>query len=104
MKEEIMKHRALTLGLPLLILAALVLLATGSNAGKGGKIPITTKSEKAREYYLKGLDLAERLRGQQAFAYFEKAVAEDPGFAMAYLNLALVTPSTAGFFENLGKA
>ena len=99
-----MKHRALTLGLPLLILVALVLLAVGATAGDEGKIPITTKSEKARQYYLTGQDLADRLRGQQAFAYFEKAVAEDPGFAMAYLNLALVTPSTSGFFENLGKA
>ena len=96
--------RTWALGLPILALAALVGCAAGTIASKGAKIPLTTKSEKAREYYLQGLDLVERLRAQASIEYFEMAVAEDPDFAMAYLNLATVAASNEAFFANLEKA
>lgn len=99
-----MKQRGITLALALLALGALVLSANLAAAGKGDKIPLSTKSEKARDYFLKGQDLVDRLRGQESIEYFEKAVAEDPNFGLAYLNLALVATSTEGFFANLGKA
>jgi tetratricopeptide (TPR) repeat protein len=67
-------------------------------------MPITAESDRALEYYLEGRDLAERLRGQESIEYFEMAIAEDSGFAMAYLNLALVSPTTKMFFENLERA
>jgi len=69
-----------------------------------GKVPITTSSDKALKLYLEGRDLAERLRGQEARQFFEKAVAEDPGFALAYLNLSTTQPTAKGFQEKLGKA
>jgi tetratricopeptide (TPR) repeat protein len=74
------------------------------NAQEKGKLPMTTKSEKAREYYLKGRDLAEKLRGQESKEYFEKAVAEDPDFAIAHLNLSFVQPTAQGFFDEFNKA
>jgi tetratricopeptide (TPR) repeat protein len=99
-----MKPRTWVLGFPILVLAALVACAAGAVAVKGEKIPLTTKSEKAKQYFLTGQDLVDRLRSQESIQYFEKAVAEDPDFAMAYLSLATVSPSTEGFFENLEKA
>ena len=83
----------------------LLLMVIGCAAPKeDGKIPITTKSEQAREYYLQGRDLWEKLRFQESIQFFENAIAEDPDFAMAYLNLSFVTPSAKGFWANLDKA
>jgi tetratricopeptide (TPR) repeat protein len=71
---------------------------------QNGKIPITTTSEKAQEYYLQGRDLFEKLRVQESLQFFEKAVAEDSDFAMGYLYLSSAQPSTKGFFEKLNEA
>ena len=67
-------------------------------------MPITTSSEKALEYYLEGRSLNERLRGQESSALFQKAVADDPGFALGHLNLSFVLPTAKGFFETFAKA
>jgi tetratricopeptide (TPR) repeat protein len=103
-KEEHMKRFSLVVGVLLPVICAFILLDGPVFAGDEGKMPITTGSAEAREYYLKGRDLFERLRGQESIEYFEKAIAEDQDFALAYLNLAFVTPSAKGFFENLDKA
>jgi tetratricopeptide (TPR) repeat protein len=88
-----------------LLFAVVVSMFMASSATGGvDKIPITAKTDKAREYYLKGLDLSDKLRGQESIEYYQNAVAEDSAFALAYLNLAFVTPSAKGFFENLAKA
>jgi len=71
---------------------------------KSGKMAITTSSEKARDYYLKGRDLFEKLRGRDSLEYFQKAVAEDPNMAVGYLQLAFTEPTAKGFFEDLKKA
>ena len=68
------------------------------------KIPITTNSEKALEFFLKGRDLQESLQGQESILYFENAVKEDPDFALGYVYLSLVTPTAKGFFETFDKA
>ena len=89
----------------LLISAVMILLIFGFGyTADKGKIPITTSSEKAMQYYLQGRDLADRLQGQESREYFEKAIAEDPEFAMAYWNLAFALPTNVGFFEMLDKA
>ena len=94
-----MKHRANLAGL---LVLAIVLSATTPYAGD--KMPITTSSEKAMEYYLQGRDLQEKLRFPDSKPYFESAVAEDPNFAMAYLNLAFAQSNTKRFFEVLEQA
>lgn len=73
-------------------------------ADAAGKIPITTSSAPAKEAYLHGRDLFEKLRGQNARADIEKAVQLDPNFAQAQLALANTQPSAKLFFESLGKA
>lgn len=69
-----------------------------------GKIPITTTSELALKSFMQGRELSEKLRGQESLIYFEKAIAEDHDFAMAYLYLAQFSPSAKAFFENLDQA
>lgn len=69
-----------------------------------GKIPITTNSKEARAHYLQARNLSEKLRGQESIEHYEKAIALDPDFAIAHLNLAFVQPSAKGFFESLDKA
>ncbi len=88
----------------LLLISALLLVIVGCAPCEDGKIPITTTSEEAREYYLQGRDLFEKLRAQESRQFFEKAVAEDPDFAMGYLFLSFAQPSAKGFFEKLDKA
>lgn len=90
----------------LTILSILISLAAiiGCGSGNNGKMPITTSSEEARESYIKGRDLSERLRGQEAREYFQKAVDLDSNFALAYLNLALSASSNKEFFEYFDKA
>jgi len=96
---------------PKLILTALavvicaIILAQANCAGTDkGKIPLTAASEEALKIFLEGRDLFERLQAQESLAFFEKAVEEDPDFAMAYLFLSFAQPTAKGFFENLNQA
>lgn len=97
------KHRVMRSAL-VVILSAILLALIGCAKKDKGKIPITTTAESAREYYLQGRDLFERLQVQESRQFFEKAVAEDPSFAMGYLFLSFAQPTNKGFFENLDKA
>jgi tetratricopeptide (TPR) repeat protein len=78
-------------------------LALAASA-ENGKIPVTTSSEEARALFLQGRDLVEKLRGTDALPFFDKAVAKDPQFATAYLNLANTAPTGTEFFAALEKA
>ncbi|HEY7056619.1 MAG TPA: tetratricopeptide repeat protein, partial [Vicinamibacterales bacterium] len=69
-----------------------------------GKIPITTASEEARQLYLKGRDLAEKLRGTDAHHLYEQAIAKDPNFALAYVGLANTSGTTKEFIEATTRA
>jgi tetratricopeptide (TPR) repeat protein len=90
---------SLTLIAPLAALAA-----PGAEPPPAGKVAISTASPEARAAYLEGRDLVERLRGQEARAHFEKAVATDPQFALGWLGLANTQPNAVEFFAKLGKA
>ncbi len=68
------------------------------------KIPITTSSEDARALYLKGRDLAEKLRATDARHYYEQAVAKDPYFALAHLGLANTSGTTKEFIDATTRA
>ena len=85
------------------LLCPLLVLAGCAKSG-GNKMSITTASDAARESFLQGRNLAERLQGQESLQYFEKAIEQDPDFALAYLNYSFNQPTAKGFFEQLHKA
>ena len=85
-------------------IGALALALAAPAGAQDEKIPITTRSKVAREEYLKGRDLFEKLRGTDARAHFEKAAAADSGFALAQLGLANSAPSAKAFFAALERA
>ena len=95
------RHTSRSINLLLLSIASLTVSALGADPGK---IPITIASSEGRDAFLKGRDITERLKVQEAIQFFEKAVTLDPGSAIAELNLALVQPTAKGFFEHLAKA
>lgn len=85
-------------------LLSIYILLLSSCTKESIKIPITTNSEKAKEVYIKGLSLSDRLRGQEAVKYFEDAIALDSNFAMAYIGLAFADANPNHFFANIQKA
>jgi tetratricopeptide (TPR) repeat protein len=82
---------------------AAALPAQGAGAASA-KVPVTTASTEARQAYLKGRELLEKLRAADARAYFATATALDPGFAMAYYGLVITAPTGGDFFAALHKA
>src|SRR2546422_1911657 len=67
-------------------------------------IPVTTSSADARNHFLQGqreLDLA---RNFEALDHFQRAVAADTTFAIAYLNIANTGNSLDEFKTNLARA
>jgi tetratricopeptide (TPR) repeat protein len=87
---------------------ALCGLAAGAEAGNkkqaADKIPITTSSPAARELYLKGRDLLDRLRATDAHALYQEAAAKDGDFALAHLGLANTSATAKEFFDELAQA
>ena len=71
---------------------------------KTGKIPVTTSSQEALDYFLKGRDLSDKLRVTESRTYFEKAVQADPDFAMGYVFLAQAQPTFEGYFKYFDMA
>ncbi|MBM2841352.1 MAG: hypothetical protein HW412_1880 [Bacteroidetes bacterium] len=68
------------------------------------EIANTTTSQEALKHFKAGRDLSDRLRNEEAVPHFEKAIAADPNFAMAYYELATASSSNQAFLDNLGKA
>jgi tetratricopeptide (TPR) repeat protein len=69
-----------------------------------GKIPITTKSAEARQEFLQGQSLSDRLLAQDSLQHFDKAISLDPDFASAELARANSSPTTNEFFAHQQKA
>jgi tetratricopeptide (TPR) repeat protein len=86
------------------VVALLAILAAGSLADVQGKIPVTTSSPEALAFFLEGRTLVDNLRLTDAIDRFNRAVAKDPGFALAYLYLAQTAPTAKEFFAYLDKA
>jgi tetratricopeptide (TPR) repeat protein len=91
-------------GLALALFAAATAPAAAQTSHAAGKIAISTTSEEARAEFLKGRQLAENLRLEDSRAHFRQAIAKDPDFAIAHLNLANSSPTGTEFFEHLGHA
>ena len=77
---------------------------SASASSEAGKIPITTKSEEARNEFLQGRALAEKLLAQDSLAHFDRAIALDPDFAAAELARSNASPTAKEFFEHQQKA
>ena len=69
-----------------------------------GKIAITTMSSEAKNDFVEGRNLFEKLQQRESLQYFENAFASDNKFAMAYYYHSLANPTTKGFFEDLDNA
>lgn len=90
-------------------LAVLLLACSDEPAGLPAretltKIPVTTESDAAREAFLKGRELVDALRYGDAAAWFENAIHEDPGFALAHLMRAMAAEDANRFFQSLEAA
>ncbi len=83
---------------------ALALLGVARAAAPADRIPITTSSEEARQLYLEGRDLVEKLRATDARALFQQAAAKDPGFALAQVGLADSAGTAKEFFDAVARA
>ena len=86
------------------VLALAALASATLAAATEEKIPITTSSDEARELYVKGRDLAEKLRATDARSLYAQAAAKDSGFALAQLGLANTAGTAKEFFDALGQA
>lgn len=77
---------------------------SASASSEAGKIPITTKSEEAKNEFLQGRALAEKLLAQDSLAHFDRAIALDPEFAAAELARSNASPTAKEFFEHQQRA
>src|SRR5262245_44943990 len=68
------------------------------------KVPVTTTSEEARQLYIKGRDLQEKLRATDAHRYFQDALAKDKSFALAHVGVATSSGTAKEFFESVKEA
>src|SRR6187200_3251115 len=101
--------RNLRLTLPAIVCTASFALAASSSRVDGraaatDKVPITTSSSEARDLYLKGRDLAEKLRATDGRKFYEQPVAKDADFALAHLGLANTAGTTREFIDAVTRA
>jgi tetratricopeptide (TPR) repeat protein len=80
-----------------------MVVAQEKNAA-AGKVPVTTTSDEARQLYLKGRDLTERLRATDANRYFKEALAKDKEFALAHFAMATSSGTAKEFWDSLKQA
>jgi tetratricopeptide (TPR) repeat protein len=88
----------------LAVACALGVFGVAPRATSADRMPITTSSPEARQLYLKGRDLAEKLRATDAHALFQQAAAKDPSFALAQVGLATAAGTAKEFFDALARA
>ena len=91
-------------GVVIVSLVAFSTQLTAQNKQAADKIPITTSSDEARTLYLKGRDLAEKLRATDARRVYEQAVAKDPNFALGYVGLANTSGTNKEFVDATTRA
>jgi len=66
--------------------------------------PLTTNSNEAQTFLVEGRELFDNLRSPEARALFEKALQQDPDFALANLYGALSAANDGDFVKHLSKA
>ncbi|WP_461488301.1 tetratricopeptide repeat protein [Pontibacter sp. HJ8] len=97
-----------------IIICLLTYNTLSAQAQQGGKaeMPITTKSEEARQLYLQGRNLRTQYKFKEAADVLDKALALDPDFALAHLERAMASveggmasnPDMESFREHIQKA
>jgi tetratricopeptide (TPR) repeat protein len=88
-------------------IASILVIGTGCATDKPndpGKIPMTTSSDLALQYFLEGRELYEKFRYPDALEMFERAVGEDSNFALAYVYRAVLQSSAGRTIEEINKA
>ncbi|MCK4345121.1 MAG: tetratricopeptide repeat protein [Bacteroidales bacterium] len=91
----------------LVVFLLLLFLSFCKTEVKEEKIPVTTKSETAKELYMKAYKAGEQVELAKARNLYEKALIEDPDFFMAYYQMAtydLYFGNEESFKEYAGKA
>ncbi len=76
----------------------------GGASAASATVPITTASAEARQHYLTGLDLFDKLRFADARGPFQLAAAKDSNFALAHYYLAIDAATPQAFFQHLNRA
>jgi tetratricopeptide (TPR) repeat protein len=87
-----------------IVLLIFVVATQWATTAADDKVPITTTSTDARELYLKGRDLAEKLRATDARKLYEQAVAKDANFALGHIGLANTSGTNKEFIEAVTRA
>jgi len=91
-------------------ISAVVMTACNQSSGSthasvdAAKLPITTRSDQAKQEFLQGRDLAERLLAQESVQHLDKALSLDPEFALAELSRANSSATAKDFFDHLQRA
>lgn len=72
--------------------------------GQSKEVPVTTSSKEALKYFTDGLDKMDNIEFISATQLFDKAIAEDKDFALAYLYRSQSGGGFSVFRQNLDKA
>ena len=100
-----MLHKRVLLVLVISLSFILLLLSNCAKEERSTKeVPITTNSDEAMQLFLKGRDMFDKLKTPQAAEYFDKAIALDKDFAMAYLYRANSGGGYKVYRDNLERA
>ena len=88
------------------LLSTLTVLLVTASLAQAQQVPITTASDEARVHYVRGMHAMTFADFEKASAHFGAAVAADPDFALAHLNLAGLTggDEQAGHFRRAKAA
>ncbi|MCU7497977.1 MAG: tetratricopeptide repeat protein [Ignavibacteria bacterium] len=68
------------------------------------EVPVTTKSQDARQKYLEGMQFMWNLQADKARASFQDAVQKDPDFALGYMGLAMTRGKFSDSKQDYDKA
>lgn len=88
----------------LTLAAGILVLSACGTSGESETMPITTKSERARELFLEGRALNEDYLWNESRELFDLALEEDPNFVLAHYYAAGVNHSPANFRKHLRQA
>ncbi len=86
------------------LLALFVMLQLGCKTEVSDEVPITTKSNEAKEFFIEGRQSLEFGHVEEAEKLFDQAIEKDPDFALAWLFKSFVDAETGDFQADLDKA